>query len=55
MAGSSTILRGTVRSNKANRQLKFIIGGVIVVALIALPYGTMRSRAPEPTTVKCTK
>jgi cytochrome c-type biogenesis protein CcmE len=35
MAGSSTILRGTVRSNKANRQLKFIIGGVIVVALIA--------------------
>ena len=35
MAGSSTILRGTVRSNNANRKLKFIIGGAIVVALIA--------------------
>jgi cytochrome c-type biogenesis protein CcmE len=35
MAESSTILRGTVRSNRANRQLKFIVGGVIVVGLIA--------------------
>ncbi len=35
MAESSTILRGTVRSNKANRQLKFIIGGVVVLGLIA--------------------
>ncbi len=44
MAGSSTILRGTVRSNKANRQLKFIIGGVIVVALIAfLMYNAIQS------------
>ncbi len=35
MAESSTILRVTVRSNKANRQLKFIIGGLVVVGLIA--------------------
>ena len=34
MAESSTILRGTVRSNRANRSLKFIIGGVVVVGLI---------------------
>jgi cytochrome c-type biogenesis protein CcmE len=34
MAESSTILRGTVRSNKANRQFKFIIGGLVVVGLI---------------------
>ena len=34
MAESSTILRGTVRSNHANRQLKFIIGGVVVLGLI---------------------
>ena len=35
MAENSTILRGTVRSNQANRQFKFIIGGVVIVGLIA--------------------
>ena len=35
MAESSTILRDVVRPNQANKQLKFIIGGVVVLALIA--------------------
>ncbi len=34
MAQSSTILQGTVRSNRANKRLKFIIGGLVVVGLI---------------------
>ena len=34
MAENSTILRGAVRSNKSNRQLKFIVGGVVVLGLI---------------------
>ena len=34
MAENSTILHGAVRSNRANRQLKFIIGGAVVVGLI---------------------
>jgi cytochrome c-type biogenesis protein CcmE len=35
MAESSTILKGTVQSNKAGKQLKFIVGGLVVVGLIA--------------------
>jgi cytochrome c-type biogenesis protein CcmE len=35
MAESSTILRGKVESNRANKQIKFIIGGVVVLGLIA--------------------
>jgi cytochrome c-type biogenesis protein CcmE len=35
MAESSTILRGAVSSSKANSKIKFIVGGVIIVALIA--------------------
>jgi cytochrome c-type biogenesis protein CcmE len=35
MAESSTILRGKVESNRANKQIKFIVGGVVVVGLIA--------------------
>jgi cytochrome c-type biogenesis protein CcmE len=35
MAESSTILRGKVESNQANKQIKFIVGGTIVIALIA--------------------
>ena len=34
MAESSTI-RGKVESNRANKQIKFIIGGVVVLGLIA--------------------
>jgi cytochrome c-type biogenesis protein CcmE len=34
MAESSTILRGTVQSNRANKQLKFILGGALIVVLI---------------------
>jgi cytochrome c-type biogenesis protein CcmE len=34
MTETSTILRGTVRSNRANRNLKFIVGGVVVAGLI---------------------
>ncbi len=34
MAESSTILRGTVASNQANKQIKFIVGGLVVLALI---------------------
>ncbi len=34
MAESSTILRGTVQSNRANKQIKFILGGLVIVALI---------------------
>ncbi len=34
MAESSTILRGNVRSNRANKQLKFAVGGVLVVGMI---------------------
>ncbi|OQA46525.1 MAG: cytochrome c-type biogenesis protein CcmE [Chloroflexi bacterium ADurb.Bin325] len=35
MAESSTILRGAVTTSKANNRVKFIIGGVVIVALIA--------------------
>jgi cytochrome c-type biogenesis protein CcmE len=35
MAESSTILRGKVESNRANKQIRFIVGGVVVVGLIA--------------------
>jgi cytochrome c-type biogenesis protein CcmE len=35
MAESSTILRGAVSTSKANNKIKFIVGGVIIVALIA--------------------
>jgi cytochrome c-type biogenesis protein CcmE len=35
MAESSTILRGAVSSSKANNKVKFIVGGVIIVGLIA--------------------
>jgi cytochrome c-type biogenesis protein CcmE len=35
MAESSTILRGTVQSNKAGKRAKFIVGGLVVVGLIA--------------------
>lgn len=35
MAESSTILRdASVRSNRANKQIKFIVGGVVVLGLI---------------------
>ena len=34
MAESSTILRGRVESNRANKQVKFIVGGAVVVGLI---------------------
>jgi cytochrome c-type biogenesis protein CcmE len=34
MAENSTILRGAVSTSKANSKVKFIIGGVIIVALI---------------------
>lgn len=34
MAESSTILRGAVSTSKANSKVKFIIGGVVIVALI---------------------
>lgn len=34
MAESSTILRGTVQSNRANKQIRFAIGGMIVLVLI---------------------
>ncbi|MCX6031279.1 MAG: cytochrome c maturation protein CcmE [Chloroflexi bacterium] len=36
MAESSTILRGTVQSNRANKRLKFILGGLLIVVLIGL-------------------
>lgn len=35
MAESSTILRGAVTSHRANNQVKFILGGLVIVALIA--------------------
>lgn len=34
MAESSTILRGAVSTSKANSKIKFIIGGLVIVALI---------------------
>jgi cytochrome c-type biogenesis protein CcmE len=34
MAESSTILRGAVQSNRANKQIKFILGGLLIVILI---------------------
>lgn len=34
MAESTTILRGKVESNQANKQIKFIVGGAVVVGLI---------------------
>ena len=34
MAETSTILRGAVQSNRAGRQVKFIVGGVVVLVLI---------------------
>ncbi len=34
MAEGSTILQGAVQSNRANRQIKFIVGGVIIALLI---------------------
>ena len=34
MAENSTILRGAVSTSKANSKVKYIIGGVIIVALI---------------------
>lgn len=35
MAESTTILRGKVESNQANKQIKFIVGGAVVLGLIA--------------------
>ena len=35
MAESSTILTGTVQANRANSRIKFVIGGVIILGLIA--------------------
>ncbi|MGQ9490043.1 MAG: cytochrome c maturation protein CcmE [Anaerolineae bacterium] len=35
MAESSTILRGAVSSSKANSKVKFFVGGLVIVALIA--------------------
>lgn len=34
MAESSTILRGAVSNSKANSKIKFIVGGIVIVALI---------------------
>jgi cytochrome c-type biogenesis protein CcmE len=34
MAESSTILRGKIESNRANQQVKFIVGGAVVLGLI---------------------
>ncbi len=34
MSEDSTILRGTVSSNSANKKIKFIVGGVAILALI---------------------
>lgn len=34
MAESTTILRGKVESNQANKQIKFIVGGAVVLGLI---------------------
>lgn len=34
MAESTTILRGKVASNQANKQIKFIVGGAVVLGLI---------------------
>lgn len=34
MAESSTILRGAVSTSKANSKIKFIVGGLVIVALI---------------------
>ena len=34
MAESSTILQGAVSTSKANSKIKFIVGGVVIVALI---------------------
>ena len=35
MAESSTILRGTVSSNTARKKIKFIVGGLVILGLIA--------------------
>jgi len=35
MAESSTILKGAVSSNRAGNKVKFIVGGLVIVALIA--------------------
>lgn len=35
MAESSTILKGAVSTNKANSKVKYIVGGVVIVGLIA--------------------
>lgn len=35
MAESSTILRGTVATSQANSRVKFIVGGLVITALIA--------------------
>lgn len=35
MAESSTILKGAVSSSRANNKIKFIVGGLVIVALIA--------------------
>lgn len=35
MAESSTILRGAVSTSRANSKIKFIVGGAVIVALIA--------------------
>lgn len=34
MAESSTILRGKIETNRANQQVKFIVGGAVVLGLI---------------------
>lgn len=35
MAESSTILKGAVSTNKANSKVKYIVGGLVIVGLIA--------------------
>ena len=35
MAESSTILKGAVSTSKANSKVKFIVGGIVIVGLIA--------------------
>jgi cytochrome c-type biogenesis protein CcmE len=35
MAESSTILKGAVSTSKANNKIKFIVGGLVIVGLIA--------------------
>ncbi|MBM4460566.1 MAG: cytochrome c maturation protein CcmE [Chloroflexi bacterium] len=34
MTEASTILRGAVQTNRANRQIKFIVGGIVILLLI---------------------